>query len=131
VEVFLDKIALQPSHVVITASQHPPELTLREIGFMLARRRGIIYLSLLTFFLLGVLALIFSTRRYKSVGEIELQKDSTSSLVIQTGSADAPSDALEVNMIIQTQAKILQSDSLALSVIEDLHLEQTEDYKQK
>ncbi len=98
---------------------------------MLARRRGIIYASLSVFFLLGVLALIFSTRRYKSVGEIELQKDSTSSMVIQTGSADAPSDALEVNMIIQTQAKILQSDSLALSVIEDLHLEQTEDYQQK
>ena len=98
---------------------------------MLARRRGIIYSSLSIFFLLAILALIFSTRRYKSMGEIELQKDSTSSLVIQTGSADAPSDALEVNMIIQTQAKILQSDSLALSVIEDLHLEQTEDYKQK
>ena len=31
-------------------------------------------------------------------------------------------------MIIQTQAQILQSDSLALRVIEDLHLEQTEDY---
>src|ERR1700733_3018760 len=122
---------MQPSHVVITANPPPPELTLREIGFMLARRRGIIYLSLSIFFLLGVLAVIFSTRRYKSVGEIELQKDSTSSQVIQTGSADAPSDALEVNMIIQTQAKILQSDSLALSVIEDLHLEQTEDYKQK
>jgi len=131
VEVFLDKIELQPSHVVITASQHPPELTLREIGFMLARRRAIIYASMSIFFLLGVLALIFSTRRYKSVGEIELQKDSTSSQVIQTGSADAPSDALEVNMIIQTQAKILQSDSLALTVIEDLHLEQTEDYQQK
>jgi succinoglycan biosynthesis transport protein ExoP len=98
---------------------------------MLTRRRRIIYISLSGCFLLAILALIFSTRRYKSVGEIELQKDSTSSLVIQTGSADAPSDALEVNMIIQTQAKILQSDSLALSVIEDLHLEQTEDYKQK
>ena len=34
-------------------------------------------------------------------------------------------------MIIQTQAQILQSDSLALRVIEDLHLEQTEDYRQK
>jgi polysaccharide biosynthesis transport protein len=98
---------------------------------MLTRRRWIIYISLSVCFLLAILALIFSTRRYKSVGEIELQKDSTSSLVIQTGSADAPSDALEVNMIIQTQAKVLQSDSLALRVIEDLHLEQTEDYKQK
>ena len=34
-------------------------------------------------------------------------------------------------MLIQTQAKILQSDSLAVIVIEDLHLEQTEDYRQK
>ena len=65
------------------------------------------------------------------MGEIELQKDSTSSLGIPTEGADTPSDALEVNMIIQTQAKILQSDSLALSVIEDLHLEQTQDFKQK
>jgi uncharacterized protein involved in exopolysaccharide biosynthesis len=108
-----------------------PELTLREVGMMLMRRRGIIYISLAVFFLLAILALLFSTRRYKSVGEIELQKDSTGSLGIQTDAADTPSDALEVNMIIQTQAKILQSDSLALSVIEDLHLEQTQDYKQK
>jgi polysaccharide biosynthesis transport protein len=98
---------------------------------MLVRRRRIIYISLAGFFLLAIVALIFSTRRYKSVGEIELQKDSTSSLGIQTEAADTPSDALEVNMIIQTQAKILQSDSLALSVIEDLHLEQTKDFKQR
>ena len=45
---------------------------------MLSRRRGIIFISLSVFFLLAILALIFSTRRYKSVGEIELQKDSTS-----------------------------------------------------
>jgi polysaccharide biosynthesis transport protein len=108
-----------------------PELTLREVGMMLMRRRGIIYISLSGFFLLAILGLIFSTRRYKSVGEIELQKDSTNSLGIQTEAADTPSDALEVNMIIQTQAKILQSDSLALSVIEDLHLEQTQDFKQR
>jgi succinoglycan biosynthesis transport protein ExoP len=122
---------LQPSHVVIAANSSSPELTLREVGVMLARRRGIIYISLSVCFLLAILALLVSTRRYKSVGEIEVQKDSTGSLGIQTASADAPSDALEVNMIIQTQAKILQSDSLALRVIEDLHLEQTEDYRQK
>jgi polysaccharide biosynthesis transport protein len=99
---------------------------------MLSRRRGIIFISLSVCFLLAILALIVSTRRYKSAGEIELQKDSISSLGIQTtDTADVPSDALEVNMLIQTQAKILQSDSLALQAIEDLHLEQTEDYQQK
>jgi polysaccharide biosynthesis transport protein len=127
----LDKLAFQPSHVVIAAPSPPPELTLREVGMMLARRRAIIYVSLSAFFLLAILALSVSTRRYRSMGEIEVQKESTSALGIQTDSADTPSDALEVNMIIQTQAQILQSDSLALRVIEDLHLEQTEDYRPK
>src|ERR1700691_2417780 len=127
----LDKIALQPSHVVITAPSPAPELTLREVGMMLTRRRAIIYVSLCAFFLLAILVLAASTQRYRSTGEIEVQKESTSALGIQTDSADTPSDALEVNMIIQTQAQILQSDSLALRVIEDLHLEQTEDYRQK
>jgi polysaccharide biosynthesis transport protein len=127
----LETSALQPSHVVIAANPSPPELTLSEIAAMLGRRRSIVYISVSAFFLLGILALIFSTRRYKSVGEIELQKDSTASLGLQTDTGDAPSDALEVNMVIQTQAKILESDSLALRVIEDLRLEQTEDYRQK
>jgi succinoglycan biosynthesis transport protein ExoP len=127
----LDTLALQPSHVVIAANPPSSELTLREIAAMLARRRAIIYMSLVIFFLLSILALIFSTQRYKSVGEIELQKDSTGSLGLQTDTGDAPSDALEVNMIIQTQAQILQSDSLALRVIEDLRLEPTEDFRQK
>ena len=127
----LDKLAFQPSHLVLAAAAPPPELTLREVGMMLARRRIIIYASLSAFFLLAILALAVSTRRYRSTGEIEVQKESTSALGIQTDSADTPSDALEVNMIIQTQAQILQSDSLALRVIEDLHLEQTEDYRPK
>jgi polysaccharide biosynthesis transport protein len=126
----LDKLALQPSHVVIAANPPSPELTLREIAAMLVRRRAIIYMSLGIFFLLAILALIVSTRRYKSVGEIEVQK-ATGSLGLQTDTGDAPSDALEVNMVIQTQAQILQSDSLALQVIEDLHLEQSEDFRQK
>ncbi|HEY6765737.1 MAG TPA: polysaccharide biosynthesis tyrosine autokinase, partial [Candidatus Sulfotelmatobacter sp.] len=67
----------------------------------------------------------------QSVGEIQVQKDSTSSLGLQTDGVDTPSDALEENMVLQTQAKILQSDSLALRVINELHLDQTEDYKEK
>ena len=106
----MDKLAYQPSHMVIAAGSSMPELTLREVGAMLTRRRGIIYVTVLVFFLLGILALTFSTRRYRSMGEIELQKDATSSLGIQTDSPDTPSDALEVNILIQTQAEIMQTD---------------------
>lgn len=127
----MDKLALQSSDIVIAAGASSPELTLREIWMMLWRRRMIIYGSVAVFFLLAILALMVSTRRYRSVGEIQVQKDSTSSLGLQTDGTDAPSDALEENMILHTQAKILESDSLALRVINELHLEQTEDYKEK
>jgi polysaccharide biosynthesis transport protein len=127
----LDKLALLPSDVV-PSGRSSPELTLREIGAMLWRRRRIIYSTVALFLLLAVLALSISTRRYRSVGEIEVQKDSTSSLgSLQTDGSDTPSDALEENMVLQTQAKILESDSLALRVINELHLDQTEDYKEK
>ena len=54
----MDKLALQPSHVVIAANPPSPELTLREIAAMLVRRRAIIYMSLGIFFLLAILALV-------------------------------------------------------------------------
>jgi polysaccharide biosynthesis transport protein len=127
----LDKIALQSPGVVIAASSSSPELTLREIWMMLWRRRRIIYASIGVCLLLAILLLMISTRRYKSVGEIQVQKDSGTSLGLQTDTGDTPSDALEENMILQTQAKILESDSLALRVINELHLDQTEDYKEK
>ena len=127
----MDKIALQSPGVVIAAGSSSPELTLREIWMMLWRRRRIIYGSIGVCLLLAILLLMISTRRYRSVGEIQVQKDSGTALGLQTDSSDTPSDALEENMILQTQAKILQSDSLALRVINELHLEQTDDYKEK
>src|ERR1700688_1393519 len=39
------------------------------------------------------------------------------------------SDSLSVNVDLQTQADILQSEALALKVIKDLNLEQNEDFK--
>jgi polysaccharide biosynthesis transport protein len=127
----LDKLAVQSSDVVILARSSSPELTISEIWKMLWRRRRIIYGSVAVSLLLAVLALMASTRRYQSIGEIQVQKDSISSLGLQTDGSDTPSDALEENMVLQTQARILQSDSLALRVINELHLDQTEDYKEK
>lgn len=42
--------------------------------------------------------------------------------------ADSASDALDYNITLQTEANILSSDSLALRVIQELHLETTEDF---
>jgi succinoglycan biosynthesis transport protein ExoP len=45
------------------------------------------------------------------------------------GDAAGASDALDANITIQTEATILQSDTLALRVINDLHLESTKDFQ--
>ena len=44
---------------------------------------------------------------------------------MMSGAAESASDALGANINLQTQANILQSDTLALRTIEDLHLEET------
>ena len=45
------------------------------------------------------------------------------------GAAEGASDALDANITIQTQANILQSDTLAIKVISDLDLESNEDFR--
>lgn len=127
----MDKLALQPQRVLSATIAPAQEVTIREVWAMLWRRRKIIYASLAIFLTLAAAALLSSTWRYRSVGEIEVQKDSISSLGLQPGGGDAPSDAVEENMILQTQAKILESDSLALRVIKELQLDKTSDYQPK
>ena len=127
----LDKLSLHSPRLVVAPRPSPAsELSFRELGMMLWRRQRLIYTTILVFILLALVAVAFSTRRYRATGEIEVQKDSVSSLNLQSGN-ESPSDALETNMMLQTQAKILESDSLALHVIKELNLESTSDYKEK
>ena len=74
-----------------------------------------------------------STRRYQAVGEIQVQKESADTLGLDNmmGGAEGASDALDASITLQTQADLLQSDTLALRVIEDLGLERTEDFRAK
>jgi succinoglycan biosynthesis transport protein ExoP len=63
---------------------------------------------------------------------IQLQKSSSDSLGLDSlmgAASGGASDGLSVNIDLQTQADILQSEALALKVIKDLNLEQNEDFK--
>ncbi len=42
---------------------------------------------------------------------------------------ESQSDAVDSNITLQTQAQILQSDSLALQVIQELNLEKSPDFR--
>ena len=76
------------------------------------------------------LYLTFATRRYAGEATLEFDKQNADMLGVN-GAAAGVSDTLDYNITLQTQADILESDTLALQVIRELNLEQTEDYKAK
>ncbi len=81
---------------------------------------------------MGALACVLMTRRYTSMAEIQVQKPSADSLGADAaggGASGGDGDASAANLTVQTEATVLQSPALAMKVIEDLHLEDTYDFK--
>jgi len=106
--------------------------TLRDFLRILRNRRRTILMTASVVFLLSVCACVFMTRRYTATSIIELQKSSSDSLGLDSlmgAASGGASDALSVNIDLQTQADILKSEALALKVIHDLDLEHNEDFK--
>jgi polysaccharide biosynthesis transport protein len=107
------------------------ELTIADLWKILTRRRLIILGTVFLVLTAGILVSIFSPRRYEASGRIQVQKEAVDGLGLANmiGGPAGNSDALDGNITIQTQAKILESDTLALRAIRDLNLESTEDFK--
>jgi len=106
------------------------ELTLRDLLIIYKKRRKVVFATVLV---LGSLCAVYcavSTRRYEATGTVQIQKESSDGLGLDSlmSEAGGASDALEANIIIQTQANILQSDTLALRTIENLQMEGTKDF---
>ena len=109
------------------------ELTLRDLLQMFRRRRVIVYAATAIIFALGVLLCVLSTRRYQATGSIQVQKESSDGLDLDTlmGAGANPVDALNADINIQTQASILGSNELALRTIRTLNLENTQEFRPK
>jgi succinoglycan biosynthesis transport protein ExoP len=116
---------------LVKDSSTPRELTISGLVLVLKRRRSFIILTTLFFVSIAALLCIFMTRRYKATGEIQVAKQSSDELGLDSMKSDGASvsDALEDNIALQTQAEILQSDTLALRVIKNLGLENTWDFQ--
>jgi succinoglycan biosynthesis transport protein ExoP len=107
-------------------------LTFLDLWKIVRRRRWLIAAVTLVLLALAITKCVLSTRLYQSTGEIQIQKDSSDALGLDSlmgGEASTGGDALEGNVTLQTQAKILESQTLGLEVIEQLKLENTEDFK--
>lgn len=108
------------------------ELTIAGLLTVLRRRRKIVAYTSATCLLLGILVCLFSTRRYEAKGLLEVQKSSADMLGLanmMSTPSDGATDALNANLDLQTESEILNSDTLALKVIRDLRLDQTQDFQ--
>src|ERR1700677_4721600 len=68
----------------LLGSYQERELTLRDLLQMLRRRQGIVYGATGAVVVLAILFCIFSTRRYQATGTIQVQKESSDGLDLDT-----------------------------------------------
>jgi polysaccharide biosynthesis transport protein len=116
---------------ITKASYTGAEITLGDLVQIYQRRRRVLYGLTLGALLLAGLYCIVCTRRYEGSGVIQVQKESPDGLGLDNimSGPEGAGDALNTALDLQTESEILQSDTLALKVIEDLDLEHTRDFK--
>ncbi len=107
------------------------ELTVTEIVFAIWRRRQLIYICTFICFLLGILVCIVVRRSFEASATIQVQKENSGGLDPDSlaGGTQSTGDALDQDINIQTQARILHSDTLSLDVIRSLRLDETPDFR--
>jgi polysaccharide biosynthesis transport protein len=122
----------QVSPRMLAAAPIEKELTISDLWGVCSRQRAVILGAVAICFLGAVAYCATTTRLYKATSQVQVQKDSADGLGLENPNGMAPSsDALDANITLQTQAQVLQSDSLALQVIKQLNLEQNKDFKPK
>jgi polysaccharide biosynthesis transport protein len=111
------------------ASHVGSEITLGDLRQIYRRRRKIFYGVIFGTLILATIYCIVCTRRYDGTAVIQVRKESPDGLGLDNlmSGPGSPGDALNAALDLQTESEILQSDTLALRVIEDLNLEHSKD----
>lgn len=116
----------------VKRAQSSSDLTVGAILAVFRQRRRILVITTTSLFLLVALYCVLATPHYKSTGVIEILRSSEDLLGLDSLMASSPGemgDALNASLDLQTEVEILQSDTLALKVINDLNLEKTKDFQ--
>jgi polysaccharide biosynthesis transport protein len=121
------------NHSLARATHSTAEITLSDLVGIYRRRRRVFYGVLLGFLSLAALYCIVCTRRYSAAAVIQIQKENPDGLGLDNmmSGPTAAVDALNAALDLQTESEVLQSDTLAIRVVEDLDLEHTKDFKGK
>ncbi len=108
-------------------------LSLGDLLNFALRRRAAIFTVVSAFGILGILYCIFATQRYQAEALVEIRRPDDSlglkNLVQGTSQPPEEENPLEENVTLATKVAELQSDTLVLRVINELHLEETEDFR--
>ena len=109
----------------------PKEMTFQDLWDLLSRRKGLVITIFASVIVAAGLLFAIAERMYMASAEIQVQKETADALSLDTmmGQDASSGDAVESNITLQTEAQILESDSLALSVIKTLDLEHTKDFR--
>jgi capsular exopolysaccharide synthesis family protein len=125
----------EPIAAPLHTYQDEKEISIHDLFRILTRRKSILLGTVFLFFVTAILVCVFSTRRYEASAQVQVENEGASSSALglegAAGQQGVSPDAMEDSLTLQTQAKILESDTLALKVIKDLNLEPTEDFQPK
>jgi polysaccharide biosynthesis transport protein len=129
---FKNDLMLNPGIISATPAPVPVrhEMTIQDLWKILSRRRWIVFGTLLFCIAAGAILFATATRFYKGAAQIQVQKEAADALSMDNMlGPETQSDAVDSNITLQTQAQILQSDSLALQVVRELNLENSPDFR--
>lgn len=109
------------------------EYHVRDLWKILQRRRLAVFISVAFLFLVGLAYISLAPRLYKAQAKLQVLRQDAAASLSENAQADteATNDALDFNLIVQTQVDVLKSRNLALRVIHELKLDQTRDYQLK
>jgi succinoglycan biosynthesis transport protein ExoP len=129
---FKNDLVVAPTMTAVAPPMVPArkEMSIQDLWGILSRRRGIVLGCLLFSIVAGATLFAIATRLYKGTAEIQVQKEAADALSMDNMlGPESQSDAVDSNITLQTQAQILQSDSLALQVVRELNLEKSPDFR--
>jgi succinoglycan biosynthesis transport protein ExoP len=116
---------------LLEGESHQSVLTISDmVGFLKRRKKGILVTTGVIFVACLVWCAV-GTKHYVATGKIQIQKEQTDDFGLEgsiSGANNSVSDALDYNVTLETQANILQSETLALQVARELNLEKSDDF---
>lgn len=90
---------------------------------ILLKRKWVVLATLTVIWALSALATLRETRLYEAVSELAIFPENANVLGLKDGGGASPED-WDYSVALETQTAILRSDSLALKVIQRMHLDQ-------